>query len=271
MSKDCKNNIFEKISVETIKNMSKAELVKAGIIGVASLTVVGGAINAVTAPSNELPPLEPPIEEEWEEDTYTGENKINWSIPEGGLPSEEEQKYMTQKNPSAAELGDPNGIPEEYHPMSFEEYLAENGYDSPQWIDNDDIFSTYVRSASNGQLNLDLFHPSVQGNVTMNSDYGFYEGKTFTVTNGFIADPGVGTEAYERGSNYDYSYLKEYAPHLSLDNATMSAYNAYGLYNVVVWFEYEENGNVYEGNLKGVYITDGDECYFLDAFIEYGL
>ena len=264
MSKDCKKNIFEKISIESIKNMGKAELVKVGVVGVASLTVVGGAVNAVTAP--EL--LDTSTIEEWNEDTYIENNLADRY---GELDPDFDPDTFAMTAPGVTDVGDPSGIPEEYQPMSFEEYLAENGYDSPQWIDNDDIFSTYVRSASNGQLNLEVFHPSVQGNVTMNSDYGFYEGKTFTVTNGFIADPGVGTEAYERGSNYDYSYLEEYAPHLSLDNATMSAYNAYGLYSVVVWFEYEENGNVYEGNLKGVYITDGDECYFLDAFIEYGL
>jgi len=264
MSKDCKKNIFEKISIESIKNMGKAELVKVGVVGVASLTVVGGAVNAVTAP--EL--LDTSTIEEWNEDTYIENNLADRY---GELDPDFDPDTFAMTAPGVTDVGDPSGIPEEYQPMSFEEYLAqESDSQTSEWIDGDDIFATYVRSASKGQLNLDLFHPSVQGNVTMNSDYGFYEGKTFTVTYAFILDPGIELDSH-RGKNYDYSYLQNYAPHLTLNNEMMSAYDGYEISNIAIGFEYEENGTMYKGNLKGIYLIDGDNYYFLDASMEYGL
>lgn len=255
MSNDCKKNIFEKISVETIKNMGKTELIKVGIVGIASLTVVGGAINAVTGPTEivDVPiiediEIEDPIIADDEDENY-------WQVNEDVDPN-----TFTTPAAGLTELGDPTGVPTEH--------IASIQIDTPQWIDGDDIYASYVRSASRGEMNLDVFHPSVQGKVKMNSDYGFYDGKSFTVTEGYILDM-VGYDAGRRGS--DYSWLEGYAPHLSLDNATLSAYDEYNMFYVLVAFIYEENGQTHTGNLKGTVIDNGVDFYFLDAYIEYGL
>ena len=253
MAKDCKN-IFEKISVESIKSMTKTELIKVGVVGVASLAVVGGAISAVTGPTEILDV--PEIEDVVIEDVFVEEEyENNWEVNVDIDPN-----TYTTPAPGVTELGDPNGVPSGH--------IASIQIDTPKWIDGDDIYASYVRSASRGEMNLDVFHPSVQGNVTMNSDYGFYEGKSFTVTEGYILDM-VGYDAGNRASNY--SWLEGYAPHLSLDKATMSAYDDYNMFYVLVAFTYEENGQTYTGNLKGTVIDNGVDFYFLDAYIEYGL
>ena len=248
MSKDCKN-IFEKISIESIKNMGKTELIKVGVVGIASLTVVGGAINAVTGPTEiiDIPEIS--------DDALVEEYENNWEVNVDIDPN-----TYTTPAPGVTELGDPTGIPSDH--------IASIQIDTPKWIDGDDIYASYVRSASRGEMNLDVFHPSVQGKVKMNSDYGFYEGKSFTVTEGYILDM-VGYDAGYRAS--DYSWLEGYAPHLSLDNATMSAYDEYNMFYVLVAFTYEENGQTHTGNLKGTVIDNGVDFYFLDAYIEYGL